>query len=266
MSQRTPTPIRPQVRSEDQGYLASVSDLMSVLLFIFIITLMLFVINLQETTISARETQDELEEQIITIQTIQKELTDARQVRQELMEDIARSLLSKGVKVRIDTDRGILHVPEDILFPSGQAEFMAQGHQSLQILGTTLAEKLPCYSGSKQDAPPASCGNNNFFPGRLEAVLIEGHTDNIPMHSARYADNWQLSTARSLVTFRYLMQQQPALAQLINAQKEPFFGVSAYGETRPTQVNETDDGRRANRRIDLRFILAPPESLSGSGA
>ena len=274
MSQRISASRHSAARSEDQGYLASISDFMATLLFIFMITLMAFVINLQEATTSASTQEKELKQQIVLLtgkeeelkqqtvilQNIQKELTDARQVRQKLMEDIKYSLSADGIEVHIDVEKGLLHVPEKVLFPSGQANFAPGGEASLQLLGRTLAEHLPCYSGSKEAIRPAQCPPEKFTPGRLEAVLIEGHTDNVPIRSGQFKDNWQLSTARSLITFRYIMQQQPVLETLKNANDEPFFGVSAYGETRPAKSNESDDGRRANRRIDLRFILAAPEA------
>ena len=96
---------------DGQEYLVSVSDLMSGLLFVFIITLMVFVINFHE-----QKSQKERETK--SLRSIQADLTDAKQARKELLEDLQKSLKQNGVKVRIDTEKGILHVPEDILFES----------------------------------------------------------------------------------------------------------------------------------------------------
>lgn len=265
MSQRQHPAHRTEGRSEEQGYLASVSDLMATLLFIFIITLMAFVINLHEATSSAAKKEEDSKREIATLKTIQQELTDARLIRQNLLEDVKQALMQKGLKIEIDVDKGLLHVPEKILFPSGQANFAPGGEESLQLLGAILAQHLPCYSGAK-DTPSELCTSKTPTPGRLETVLVEGHTDNVPIRTAQYKDNWQLSTARSLVTFRYLMQQQPLLETLRNANGEHFFGVSAYGETRWVKENSSEEGKQANRRIDLRFVLAAPRPTDAQGS
>lgn len=265
MSQRQYPLHKNESRSDEQGYLASVSDLMATLLFIFIITLMAFVINLHEATTSAAQKEEDSKKEIIALRNIQRELTDARSIRQSLLEDVKQDLMQKGLKVEIDVDKGLLHVPEKILFPSGQANFAPGGEESLQLLGAILAQHLPCYSGTK-DEPSEICASKKSTPGRLEAVLVEGHTDNVPIRTAQYMDNWQLSAARSLVTFRYLMQKQPLLETLRNANGEHFFGVSAYGETRGVRENTSDEGRQANRRIDLRFVLAAPRPTDAQGS
>lgn len=265
MSQRQYSLHRTESRSEEQGYLASVSDLMATLLFIFIITLMAFVINLHEATTSAAKMEEDSKKEIATLKAIQQELTDARLIRQNLLEDIKQALMQNGLKVEIDVDKGLLHLPERILFPSGQANFVTGGEESLRLLGAILAQHLPCYSGTK-NTPSELCTSKTPTPGRLETVLVEGHTDSVPIRTAQYKDNWQLSTARSLVTFRYLMQQQPLLADLKNANGEFFFGVSAYGETRWVKENTSEENRQANRRIDLRFVLAAPMPIDAQGS
>jgi flagellar motor protein MotB len=94
----------------------------------------------------------------------------------------------------------------------------------------------------------------------LEVVLIEGHTDNVPIIGGQYKNNWQLSSARSLATFEYLLKCNATLGNLRNGSGEMLFGTSAYADTRPAQSNATNEGRKANRRIDLRFILAAPKT------
>jgi len=257
-------------REEDgQSYLVSVSDMMSGLLFLFIIALMVFVINFHFEKIKKEDETKALqiekikkEEETKALQKIQDELTDAKEVRKQLLEDLKESLEKQGVIVRINIEKGLLHVPEDILFESGKSEFQEGGEQSLSILAHNLAEKLPCYAGRRGIEKPWACKGKIFKPGRLEAVLVEGHTDNVPIRSKTYDDNWDLSAKRSIVTYLYLFQEEPEFEGLMNADGEPLFGVSGYGETRPVIRHLEIKDEPLNRRIDLRFILAPPKPES----
>jgi flagellar motor protein MotB len=239
---------------EDEGsYLASMSDMMSGLLFIFIITLIVFVINFNMKRIEAVEQQQDLEEKY-------DELTDARKTRAELLSSLERSLKSQGVEVSIDEDHGLLHIPEDILFASGSAALPPQGGASLNILADQLAKLLPCYSGARDALAPAEC-HESFRPGRLEAVFIEGHTDNVPMPPrGGIQDNWDLSTKRAVATFKHLINRAPQLNAFTNQEGSPLFGVSGYGESRPRNFHATPTADPQNRRIDLRFLLAAPRA------
>lgn len=267
-----------QVESS-QGYLVSVGDMMSGLLFIFIITLMVFAINFHiEKTKKEREAkklvqiqeqkdvetkklieiQKQKDEQTERLKRIQKQLIDAKSVRKELLEDLKESLKKNGVIVRIDVDKGLLRVPEAILFESGKAEFQEGGKETLEKLAKNLAERLPCYSGKRSDKKPDRCLGKRFKPGRLEAVLVEGHTDNVSIKGGKYDDNWDLSAKRSIVTYRHILEVNPEMGNLLNSDDESLLGVSGYADTRPVIKHDKETPEPFNRRIDLRFIVAPP--------
>jgi chemotaxis protein MotB len=97
--------------------------------------------------------------------------------------------------------------------------------------------------------------------GRLAAVLraadtdlrVEGHTDNVPIHNARFASNWDLSTARATATIRLLITQYNFDPRRLSA--------SGYAQYRPIASNNDAQGRAMNRRVDLvvpRNRPAPP--------
>lgn len=76
-------------------------------------------------------------------------------------------------------------------------------------------------------------------------VIIEGHTDNMPIKSSRYASNWELSTARASSVLMYFINEErihPAR-----------FSVAGYGEYRPIESNISPEGRSKNRRVDIIF-------------
>jgi chemotaxis protein MotB len=74
-------------------------------------------------------------------------------------------------------------------------------------------------------------------------VSLEGHTDNIPMRSAAFPSNWELSTARATSLAHYFIEKQNFTPEKI--------AVIGYGEYRPVADNSTEEGRRQNRRVDV---------------
>ena len=76
-----------------------------------------------------------------------------------------------------------------------------------------------------------------------QAIRVEGHTDNTPIHTAQFPSNWELSTARATFLLQYLISNAKIPAQRLSA--------VGYGEYRPVASNDTPAGRASNRRVDL---------------
>ncbi len=80
-------------------------------------------------------------------------------------------------------------------------------------------------------------------------VRVEGHTDNVPVGTAAYPTNWELSSARATAVLRYLVEE---------AGVEPSRMVAAgYGEFAPLASNATPEGRALNRRADIVLVYTP---------
>jgi chemotaxis protein MotB len=105
----------------------------------------------------------------------------------------------------------------DILFPSGSARLAPGATDIIQRLGSVLSP----------------------FPN---PVRVEGHTDNVPIKTALFSSNWELSAARAGSVVRVLADHGVEPGRL---------AVIGYGEQRPVQVNTTAQGRNANRRVLL---------------
>lgn len=146
--------------------------------------------------------------------------------------------------VDLDDTNGILSLPEKLLFRTGEAKLQPEGEAAVSLLA---GELLP--------VALMGCGDS---PLKWEAIYIEGHTDNIPIRTAEFAGNWQLSTARAISTFTALSKFQPELGSLRNHQEKALLGISGYGEQRPVADNSTEEGRQKNRRIDIPFVMAYP--------
>ena len=77
-----------------------------------------------------------------------------------------------------------------------------------------------------------------------ENVVISGHTDNVPISTAQFPSNWELSSSRALNIMKGLLN--------INANLDPRrFSAIGYSEYRPIADNSTDEGRSSNRRVEI---------------
>jgi len=93
---------------------------------------------------------------------------------------------------------------------------------------------------------------------RPENLRIEGHTDTIPIHTARFANNWELSTARATGLIQLLITNYGILPARLS--------VAGYAQFHPVSSNETPEGRAQNRRLDV-VILTPFQPVfQSSGA
>lgn len=288
---------------DDDSYLASVSDLMVGLLFIFIIMLMAFALNFraaEERTATsgtelamakeeAERTRARLAAEIDSLEAEQRALRDALATQQAELEaeriavlaqhdrvagladgvagrEAARAtmlqqvqdlLARREVTVTIEPANGVLRLPEELLFESGAVALREDGLRALRALAYALARALPCYAQApavtQRDCPTGATPI-------LETVLIEGHTDDRPITSAPFGDNWNLASLRGINTYKALVGFEPSLELLRNPRGEPLLGVSAYEARRPVVAEPTDAARRLNRRIDLRFVVAAPAS------
>ncbi|ACY18950.1 OmpA/MotB family protein [Haliangium ochraceum] len=141
-----------------------------------------------------------------------------------------RSLIDAGkLKVKITDGRMILELPTDVLFASGRADLSEDGIVSITQIGEVLAA----------------------IPDRR--YQIEGHTDNVPISTARYPSNWELAAARALTVLKTLREAGMQGSTL---------SAASFGEFRPVASNNSDAGRRANRRIEI-VIVPDLSSLPG---
>ena len=136
-----------------------------------------------------------------------------------------RDVLKDRDDVEIVGDRFVFQ--SEVLFAQGQAEIGSEGQEQLAKLAVALADIA------------------DRIPSDINWVLqVDGHTDNVPIRAGRYADNWDLSTERSLSVVRYLNQQGLPANRL---------AAAGYGEYQPLDSSDSDDARRKNRRIELKI-------------
>jgi chemotaxis protein MotB len=72
-------------------------------------------------------------------------------------------------------------------------------------------------------------------------IVVEGHTDNIPIHNSIFDSNWELSTARATNIVKFLVKEKTFSPEKLSA--------VGYGEYKPLGPNDTPEGRNKNRRV-----------------
>jgi chemotaxis protein MotB len=123
-----------------------------------------------------------------------------------------------GIDARITEQDIRLSLENRILFRTGQADVSRGGINLLQKVADVL-QQLP------------------------NQIRVEGHTDNVPINTARFPSNWELSIARSVNVVRFFTEKAGIQAKRLSA--------VGYGELRPIATNETEAGRQRNRRVEL---------------
>ncbi len=273
-------------------FFISVSDLLSSLIFIFIIALLIFAARMGSAQDSSRNelqkaTQERsqleevnkqqeqyLHEQATLLgkvknlsqslqQNINTYLSEKDNLQIQLLVDLKNDLVTQEhLSIFIDAVQGILRLPDEILFPFGSAELTPEGKNNLRKLANVLERHLPCYAGTPGEPLRLPfCSDREWHPGTLDAVFIEGHTDNVQVgRSNAYQSNLQLSGMRAIKTFEAILQDvdlrvQSELGSLRNQKNQPIFGVSGYGQHRPVVMHEQPTNEPVNRRIELRFIM-----------
>jgi chemotaxis protein MotB len=95
-----------------------------------------------------------------------------------------------------------------------------------------------------------------ILESRTESLRIEGHTDNVPIHTSHFASNWELSTARASDLIKELVDRYHFDPQRLSA--------AGYAEFHPVAPNDTAEGRAHNRRVDIVILNPPPPEPSAS--
>lgn len=146
----------------------------------------------------------------------------AAESRAQLYRDLAlrlKQMVDAGdLSIALRDGRMVLLMPNDVLFDTGQAEIKARGKDALKQLAAVLK----------------SIEGRHF--------QVAGHTDNVPIETARFPSNWELSSARGLVVVHFLLAQGVA-ANMLSA--------AGYGEFDPVAPNDDPKNRARNRRIEI---------------
>lgn len=152
---------------------------------------------------------------------------------QDRIESLVDSLGFAGVRVETGIGRQEITLGQEVLFASGGTDLGPEGKRILAALAAAVTgEGVPT----------------------LREIQVNGHTDDVP---TSVATNWELSSARATNVVRYLADAG------IDASAVRLSGTG-YGEFAPVAANGTDDGRAANRRIEMRLLYAESSAATPS--
>lgn len=151
----------------------------------------------------------------------QEKLQDNEELAEKVEEAVEEGNVAEQIEVSFTSSYVQLTIKGGLLFDSGSAELRPEAKRVMDKAALIL---------------------DRYAKGTIE---IEGHTDNLPMSSEKYADNEELSSARALAVFYYLKDNTDLdVAKLRHA---------GMGDRVPVADNSTPEGRSRNRRVEIRI-------------
>jgi len=149
--------------------------------------------------------------------------SDLGKVLQDL-KTYSRDLGMEGDLTFSSTEKGlVMKLSDNLLFDAGEVELSSSGNIFLKKVALLFAKTA-------------------------HPILIEGHSDNVPIHTKKFPSNWELSTARAVNVLRFFQEQGGLPPNRLSA--------VGFGEFQPIFENDTPENRAMNRRVEI--ILTKP--------
>lgn len=168
------------------------------------------------------ETYVKKAEQMVADAQQQQENKKMEEAANRIRDIVAEKGLSDKVAVVEEKEFVMVRLDSEVFFQSGKAEILPTGQEVLSLITEVL----------------------NLLENK--DILVQGHTDNVPIKTAQFDSNWELSTARATNVVRYMVDTFGMDPTRLTA--------TGNGEFRPIGNNETPEGRQANRRIEIRIM------------
>lgn len=213
-------------------WMTTFSDMVTLLLTFFVLIVSMSEVEVKkfQEALSYFQGSVGVLSQSTPISTMQRQIVasqDAAQAAQyeSLIEQLALQNLGDKVQVNL-TEKGVhVIITDSVMFRSGEAELIEPSRTVLRLLALLVDE-------------------------RVQAIVVEGHTDDQPISTARFPSNWELSAARAASVVRFLLEQEGAV--------DPARYVAlGFGEHRPVDTAPTPEARARNRRVEILFSWKP---------
>jgi chemotaxis protein MotB len=242
----------PPEEHPDESWLLPYSDLMTLLLALFIVLFAASSVNtskfeelsrafktafssgigildqggLTQNDLLKRRTAETLnfkEKEKKSLKTLeQEEQLNLEELKQQLDKYIQKNGLSSELETQLNQSQLLITIRDNALFPSGSASIKPDSQKLATAIGQML-QPFPDYE-----------------------ILVTGHTDDQPINTYEFPSNWELSSKRAINFMKIL---------LTNTAFDPKrFSAIGYGEFRPLESNLTDAGRAKNRRVEVSIL------------
>ena len=186
--------------------------------------------NMSEAVAEAEGLKKQLSKVEAEIAEVEQELNELQQKMDQLQENkikekadalsaaLEKEIAAEMIEVEAKDESIIIRIRDKGSFSAGSARLTDDFIEILEI----IAEELSSTSGS---------------------IIVAGHTDDIPINTARFRSNWALSSARSVAVAHELL--------LDNRLDKSRFSVQGFADARPLVDNETPENRAKNRRVEI---------------
>nr|WP_320016578.1 flagellar motor protein MotB [uncultured Desulfobacter sp.] len=162
------------------------------------------------------------------VKKIHESELDLLTIEDRLHQVMEKSNIS-NYSVKVAKNRLVLTLGEDISFPSGQAKLLDYIKPALKDMASFFITE-PGYK-----------------------IIVAGHTDNTPIHTAQFPSNWELSAARAMSVAGFLIECRVAPERI---------NIEGFGQYRPIGDNTHFLGREANRRVEISLVREAEKSES----
>lgn len=236
----------------DETWLLPYSDMMTLLLALFIVMFAMSKVDSQKLEKMSQQfniifsggkgiVQNSGQGNKILVSTNDKDTSDSKNVQQvaeqdemvklrnQLQQEINNSGYADKVKIDLNADGLNITIQDTILFNSGDANILKSFDPILVKISGMIKEL-----------------DND--------IRISGHTDNVPISTKQFRDNWDLSYMRASNVMNFMVKSCS-----ISPNK---FSIQAYGEYKPKYDNSTEDGRSKNRNVEILIVRKYPLSSS----
>lgn len=235
-----------QEEENTESWLLPYSDLMTLLLAVFIVLFAVSKVDVEKAAQMSEKFRDsmlnesaaqgkqketknagEITDEELRDYLEQEELEDLERIKEEIDKELEEQGIGTSVTTTIEKRGLVISFNNAVLFESGSAAVKSENIGALLAVAKTIATL------------------DSF-------IRVEGHTDNVPIHSGVYPSNWELSSARAATVVRIFVSQNIPSNKIV---------AVGYGENRPVADNTTTNGRAKNRRIDIIVLSEKFSSL-----
>ena len=142
-------------------------------------------------------------------------------LEKDIRAEMGKFDIIEGIVTTRDQRGVLISLGDGLLFESGSADLKREARQYLAAVASLIKKYR-------------------------RMIIIEGHTDNMPLRNSPYVSNLELSSARASRTYAFLLNEEGIDPDQLS--------IAGYGEYRPVESNATPEGRARNRRIDIIFV------------